>query len=103
MFVGEESNRSWKSTIIQGLNDLTRPYFWAPIVILMVLILISGSTWESVFWIAVRASTIAIVVFSLARAFDPRSFLKWLRKRGYWGPAYAFRLVFLSNRKDSNT
>ena len=103
VFVGEESSRSWKSTIMQGLNDLTRPYFWAPIVILMVLILISGSSWESVFWIAVRTSTIAIVVFSLARTFDPRSFLKWLRKRGYWGPAYAFRLVFLSNRKDSNT
>ncbi len=82
---------------------MTRPYFWAPIVILMVLILVSGSSLESVFWIAVRATTLAMVFFSLARAFDPRSFLKWLRKRGYWGPAYAFRLVFLSNRKESST
>jgi nucleoside-triphosphatase THEP1 len=103
MFVGEESNRSWKSTIKQGLYDLIRPYFWAPIVILIALILVSGSSLENVFWIAVRATTLAMVFFSLARAFDPRSFLKWLRKRGYWGPAYAFRLVFLSNRKDSNT
>jgi nucleoside-triphosphatase THEP1 len=97
----EESKRSWKSTFKQSVRDLTRPVFWMPIVILMVLIFVSGSSVEDVFWIAVRASTIAMVFFSLARAFDPRSFLNWLRKRGYWGPAYAFRLVFLPNRKDS--
>ncbi|MCX6120165.1 MAG: hypothetical protein NTX44_00905 [Ignavibacteriales bacterium] len=100
-FVAEDTKRSWKSTIKQSLRDLTRPFFWIPIVILMALILVSGSSLENVFWIAVRASTIAMVFFSLARAFDPRSFLHWLRKRGYWGPAYAFRLVFLPNRKDS--
>jgi nucleoside-triphosphatase THEP1 len=101
MFVREESKRSWKSTIKQSVHDLTRPFFWIPIAILMVLILVSGSSLESVFWIAVRASTIAMVLFALVRAVDPRSFLNWLRKRGYWGPAYAFRLAFLPNRKDS--
>jgi hypothetical protein len=100
-FVAEDTQRSWKSTLKQSLHDLTRPFFWIPIVILMALILVSGSSLENVFWIAVRASTIAMIFFSLARAFDPRSFLNWLRKRGYWGPAYAFRLVFLPNRKDS--
>ena len=100
LFAWEESNRSWKSTLKQSVHDLTRPYFWAPIVILIVMILVTGSSLENVFWITIRASTIAMVFFSLARAFDPRSFLKWLRKRGYWGPAYAFRLAFLSHRKD---
>jgi nucleoside-triphosphatase THEP1 len=100
-YVAAETKRSWKTTIKQSLCDFTKPVFWIPIVILMVLIFVSGSSLENIFWIAVRASTIAMVFFSLARAFDPRSFLKWLRKRGYWGPAYAFRLVFLPNQKDS--
>jgi len=101
MFVREESKRSWKIIISKSFHDLTRPFFWIPIVILIVLILVSGSSLESAFWIAVRVSTIAMVFFSLARAFDPQSFLNWLRKRGYWGPAYAFRLAFLPNRKDN--
>jgi nucleoside-triphosphatase THEP1 len=100
-FSADDAHRSWKSTFKQSVRDLTRPFFWIPIVILMVLILVSGSSMENVFWIAVRASTLAMVFFSLARAFDPRSFLQWLRKRGYWGPAYAFRLVFLPKRRDS--
>jgi hypothetical protein len=103
IFVREESKWSWKSTIKQSVHDLTRPFFWIPIAILMVLILVSGSSLESVFWIAVRASTIAMVLFALVRAVDPRSFLNWLRKRGYWGPAYAFRLAFLPNRKDRSS
>jgi len=100
-FATEETNRSWKTIIKQSVHDLTRPFFWIPIVILIALILVSGSSLETIFWIAVRAVTLAMVFFSLARAFDPRAFLNWLRKRGYWGPAYAFRLVFLPNRKDS--
>jgi nucleoside-triphosphatase THEP1 len=102
-FIREETERSWKSTFLHSLHDLSRPYFWIPIAVLMVLIFITGSSLESIFWIAVRASTIAMVFFSLARAFDPRSFLHWLRKRGYWGPAYAFRLAFLSKRKEKES
>jgi hypothetical protein len=100
MFIREESDRSWKSTLKQSAHDLTRPYFWVPIAVLIVLIFISGSSLENIFWIAIRAATIAMVFFSLARAFDPRSFLHWLRKRGYWGPAYAFRMAFLSKREE---
>ena len=103
MFIQGEAKRSWRSAIRQSFRDLVRPFFWVPIAILMVLILVSGSSLERAFWIAVRASTIAMVFFSLARAFDPRSFLKWLRTKGYWGPAYAFRLVFLSRQNDEHS
>jgi hypothetical protein len=103
ILVQEESIRSWKSTIKQSLLDLTRPFFWIPIALFVVMILISGSSLESAFWVAVRASTIAMIFFSLARAFEPRAFLRWLQKRGYWGPAYAFRMVFLSiDKKKEN-
>ena len=102
LFAYTESKRSWKTIFRQSLHDLMRPYFWIPIIILMALIAVTGSSMENIFWIAVRASTLALVLFSLARAFDPQSFLKWLRKKGYWGPAYAFRLAFLSHRKDES-
>jgi len=101
MFAREDSKRSWKMIVKQSIHDLIRPFFWIPIAILIVLVLVSGSSLENAFWIAVRAATIAMVFFSLARAFDPRSFLIWLRKRGYWGPAYAFRLSFLPNKKEN--
>jgi nucleoside-triphosphatase THEP1 len=99
IFVQEESIRSWKTAIKQSFFDLARPFFWIPIALVVVMILISGSSLEGAFWVVVRASTIAMIFFSLARAFEPRAFLRWLQKRGYWGPAYAFRMVFLSMDK----
>jgi nucleoside-triphosphatase THEP1 len=102
IFASEETKLTWHATIKNSLRDLARPYFWLPIGIIMVLVLVSGSSIENVFWIAVRASTVAVVVFSLVRSFEPRAFLTWLRKRGYWGPAYAFRFVFLPSSKSNN-
>ncbi|RPI04729.1 MAG: hypothetical protein EHM64_09060 [Ignavibacteriae bacterium] len=101
-FAVEEKNRSWKSIVHKSVRDVTKPFFWLPLLILIVLILVTGSSLENVFWITVRVATFALVFFSLARAFDPRSFLNWLQKRGYWGPAYAFRLVFLQNHHEKN-
>jgi nucleoside-triphosphatase THEP1 len=73
----------------RGLRDLVRPLFWAPVVFVGIIILVNGSTWEQAMWIVLRAVTVGWVLFSVARLFDPRKLVSWLRRRGHWGPAMA--------------
>ncbi|MBU0741848.1 DUF2478 domain-containing protein [bacterium] len=72
-----------------GLRDLARPVFWTPLLIIAAIVLAAGAPWGDVFWMAARAVTVGFVVFSLARGFDPRRVVAWLRRRGQWGPAVA--------------
>lgn len=94
-----ERRRSIHEVMIHALRDMTKPFFWLPVLIVIVIILLNGSSWNSVLWIVIRASTIGFIVFSLARAFDPKGFVKWLQRRGYWGPALAFKRAFSSGKK----
>jgi hypothetical protein len=87
----EESRPSWKQAVQRGFKDLFRPIFWVPVAVVAVIVLVSGSPWETAFWIVARAVTVGMVTFSLARAFDLRSFIAWLQGKGHWGPAVAFR------------
>ena len=80
---------SMKNALKTGLRDLTRPFFWAPVVVIALIIVLSGSSWEQAVWVAVRALTVGWVLFSLARLFDPRKLAGWLQRRGHWGPAMA--------------
>jgi nucleoside-triphosphatase THEP1 len=73
----------------RGLHDLLRPLFWAPVIVVAVVIVLTGSTWEQAMWIVVRAVTVGWVLFSVARLFDPRKLLAWLQRKGHWGPAMA--------------
>ena len=77
------------AAIKRGLRDLLRPMFWAPVAVVAVIIVASGSTWEQAMWIVIRAITVGWVLFSLARLFDPRKLVSWLRRKGHWGPAMA--------------
>jgi nucleoside-triphosphatase THEP1 len=86
---GNVAAPTWGVAARRGLRDLTRPMFWAPVLVVACVILISGSTWEQAMWVVVRAVTVAWVLFSLARLFDPRKLLGWLRRKGHWGPAIA--------------
>jgi hypothetical protein len=82
----------------RGLRDLSRPLFWAPVLLVAIVVLVSGSTWEQAMWIVVRAVTVGWVLFSLARLFDPKKFVLWLRRKGHWGPAMALsRALRLKN------
>jgi nucleoside-triphosphatase THEP1 len=74
-----------------GLRDVLRPHFWIPIVLVALVLLASGTTWEHIFWIAFRALTIGWVLFALARMIDPHAIALWLHRKGHWGPAMAFR------------
>ena len=78
-----------RAALRRGLRDLLRPLFWAPVILVGAVILLSGSSWGDVMWIAVRAVTVGWVLFSVARLFDPKKLLLWLRRKGHWGPAMA--------------
>lgn len=86
---GDVGTPSLKTAIRRGLRDLVRPMFWAPVVFVGIIILVNGSTWEQAMWVVLRAVTVGWVLFSLARLFDPRKLVSWLRRKGYWGPAMA--------------
>lgn len=78
-----------KGAVRKGLRDFIRPLFWAPVLVVVTLILAAGSSWEQAMWVVVRAVTVGWVLFSFARLIDPRKIASWLRRRGHWGPALA--------------
>jgi hypothetical protein len=90
------------AAIRRGLRDLLRPLFWAPVTVVAVIIVATGSTWEQAMWIVVRAITVGWVLFSLARLFDPRKLVSWLRRKGHWGPAMALNRALRTEAKKSN-
>ena len=75
----------------RGLRDIARPLFWLPVLIVIGVMLASGSSFESIVWIVVRAAVVGFVLFSLVRSFDLRRFIAWLQGRGHWGPALALQ------------
>jgi hypothetical protein len=87
----------------RGVRDLARPAFWTPVILVAAILLVSGSTLTDVFWIAARACTIGVVVFSLARTFSPKQFVQWLRRRGKWGPALAFQHATMPQQRASDS
>jgi nucleoside-triphosphatase THEP1 len=80
---------TWGVAVRRGLRDLLRPLFWAPVIVVAAVIVMTGSSWEQAMWIVVRAVTLGWVLFSVARLFDPRKLLSWLQRKGHWGPAIA--------------
>ena len=74
----------------RGLRDILRPLFWLPVAVVGGVMLATGSPLESILWVVVRAAGVGFVLFSIVRAFDAGRFLRWLQRRGYWGPALAY-------------
>jgi hypothetical protein len=84
------------------LHDLLRPLFWAPVIVVAAVIVMTGSSWEEGMWIVVRAVTVGWVLFSVARLFDPRKLLAWLRRKGHWGPAMALSRALHAQPENSD-
>lgn len=80
--------------LLGALRDLANPAFWLPIVVIIAILKFSGTAWNDAFWIGMRALAVAIVLFGLARTWDPVRFARWLRRRGLYGPAVGFERVF---------
>lgn len=87
--LGDAGTVSRRRAAMQGLRDLARPVFWLPLLVIAAIVLAAGAPWGDVFWMAARAVTVGFLVFTLARGFQPRRFVVWLRSRGRWGPAVA--------------
>jgi nucleoside-triphosphatase THEP1 len=87
--LGNDHPASRRHALLLGAKDLARPVFWIPLLIIAAIVLAAGAPWGDIFWMAARALTVGFVVFSLARGFQPRRFVGWLRRRGHWGPAVA--------------
>jgi hypothetical protein len=80
---------TFRAAAKRGLHDLLRPMFWAPVAVVALIIVAAGSTWEEALWMVMRALAVGWALFALARLFDPRKLVAWLRRRGHWGPAMA--------------
>lgn len=87
----DDASPRWYEAILRGVKDLARPVFWAPVAVVALVILAAGSTWEHVFWLVVRATSIGVVVFSVARTLRPTRIVAWLQRKGYRGPAIALK------------
>jgi len=93
---------TWGVAVRRGLHDLLRPLFWAPVIVVAAVIVMTGSSWEEGMWIVVRAVTVGWVLFSVARLFDPRKLLAWLRRKGHWGPAMALSRALHAQPENSD-
>ena len=82
------------TAIRHGLRDLLRPVFWVPVLVVATIVAATGSSWESMMWIVLRAVSVGWVVFSAVRMIDPLALVEWLRRKGLWGPALAFSKAF---------
>lgn len=82
----DSQRRAW----LLGGRDLLRPSFWAPVLIVLLVLKLAGTQDLDLFWIVFRAVAVAFVLFSLIRVVDPIGLVRWLRRKGHWGPALAF-------------
>ncbi len=78
------------AALAQAARDVARPVFWIPVLLVVTILLLSGSPAERAFWVVARAATVGFVLFSLVRMVDPPRVVNWLRVHGHWGPAIAF-------------
>ncbi len=86
------------AALSQAARDIARPVFWIPILLVVSILLLSGSPAERAFWVVARAGTVGFVLFSLVRMVDPPRVVDWLRAHGHWGPAIAFARAFNEHR-----
>lgn len=90
------------SAFRRALGDLLRPQFWLPLLIIASILLASGSGWERILWIVLRAVTVGWLLFVLVRALRPSTWATRLQRMGLWGPAIAFRRVLPTKSDESS-
>jgi hypothetical protein len=70
-------------------RDLARWQFWLPVVIVGVIMIASGRSWEAVARMIFRFVAMAVVMLALLSLLRPGRWAEWLRRFGWWGPALA--------------
>ena len=80
-------------------REFARWHFWVPLLVVSLVLLASGRSWENVGWLVLRFVAAGAVLFSLLSWFQPTRLADALRRRGWWGPAAAFRDVLARRRE----
>lgn len=63
--------------------------FWLPLLLVSVVLLAAGRSWESVAWLALRFVAVGFVLLTLVSLVRPARWAEHLRRAGWWGPAVA--------------
>jgi hypothetical protein len=72
------------------LCEFGRWQFWLPLLVVSVVLLASGRSWETVAWLALRFVAVGAVLLTAVSLLRPARWGEQLRRRGWWGPALAF-------------
>lgn len=70
-------------------HDLVHWQFWLPLLIVSILLLATGRTWESVAWLGLRFVAVGFLLVTLVSLLRPARWAEKLRRFGWWGPALA--------------
>ncbi len=71
------------------LLEFTRWQFWLPLLVVVAILLGTGSSWESIVWLVLRFIAVACVLMALVSLLQPVRWTERLRRYGWWGPALA--------------
>lgn len=71
-------------------REFGRWQFWLPLLVVSVVLLASGRSWETVAWLALRFVAVGAVLLTAVSLLRPARWAEYLRQRGWWGPALAF-------------
>ncbi|MDQ5979800.1 MAG: hypothetical protein QG602_2775 [Verrucomicrobiota bacterium] len=63
--------------------------FWLPLLLVSLVLLAAGRSWESVAWLALRFVAVGFVLLTLVSLVRPARWAEQLRRAGWWGPAVA--------------
>jgi len=72
------------------LGEFARWQFWLPLLFVVAILRLSGGSWESVGWLALRFVAVGAVLLAALSFVRPQRWAEWLRARGWWGPSLAF-------------
>lgn len=73
------------------LADLGHWQFWLPLVLVSLVLLASGRSWEAVARLALRFVAVGAILMTLLSLVRPAGLADFLQRRGWWGPALAVR------------
>lgn len=89
-----EREKSGESIALQRtkrgrLREFAHWQFWLPLLVVSVVLLASGRTWESVAWLTLRFVAVGFLLMTLVSLVRPARWAEQLRQLGWWGPALA--------------
>ena len=71
------------------LREYRARAFWAPLIIVLLLLAASGTPWEQLAGLPLRAAGLVAFLFVALALLKPGNWTRQLQRRGHWGPAIA--------------